>query len=424
MNRSSPATDYLAAEEYLFALKPRGKNFGIDRMKLLARELDHPERALPVVHVAGTNGKGSVAAMLDAIFRAAGWRSGLYTSPHLVKVGERVQVERQILTEAELVSYVRELRPVAERIALANPDDQPSFFELMTAIAFLQFKRKGCDIGVLEVGLGGRLDATNIVQPEVSVITSIAKDHGEVLGNELEQIASAKAGIIKPRRPVVIGRMPAEAECVIRDIAEANAAPVVSVRKEFGDALENYPKTNLEGDYQRWNAATAALTARALSAQWRITDEAIARGLTGVDWPGRWQRTHIGGRLAVLDASHNPEGAEVLETNLTQLVAETRRPPIIITGVLGLDRARPLIETVSRHAKEIHFVVPNEPRACTHADLIALVPIGFKGRIVRATVAELFPSPGVCTAGSTDDVIVVTGSVYLLGEVMTRLARG
>lgn len=425
MNPSSPApvSDYAAAEEYLFSLKPRGTNFGIDRMKLLAAELGHPQRAVPAIHVAGTNGKGSVAAMLDAIFRAAGWRSGLYTSPHLVKVGERVQVERQILTDAELTGYVRELRPVAARIAAVNPDDQPSFFELMTAMAFLQFQRKGCEIGVFEVGLGGQLDATNVLMPEVSVITSIAKDHCELLGESLEQIASAKAGIIKPRRPVVIGRMPAEAECVIRDIAEAIEAPVISVAEEFGNDLANYPKTNLEGDYQRWNAATALLTARALPGRWRMSDDVIARGLVDVDWPGRWQRVRVGGRLLVLDASHNPEGAGVLETNLTQLIAETGRRPIVITGVLGLNRAGPLLETISRHAQEIHLVVPNQPRACSHAELLTLIPAGFKGRVVRATVDGLFPAPEVCTAGAADDVVVVTGSVYLLGEVMTQLAR-
>lgn len=423
MNLPSPGSDHAAAEEYLFSLKPRGNKFGIDRMKLLVAELGHPERDVPAVHVAGTNGKGSVAAMLDAILSAAGWRSGLYTSPHLVKVGERVQVERQILSDTELMGYLRELQPSAARIAQVSPDDQPSFFELMTAMAFLQFKRKRCEIAVFEVGLGGRLDATNVLLPEVSVITSIAKDHCELLGEELAQIAAAKGGIIKPQRPVVIGRMPAEAERVIRDIAAANAAPVISVREEFRDDIENYPKTNLAGDYQRWNAATATLVARTLGPPWRMTEETIARGLLRVDWPGRWQRVQVADRTVVLDASHNPEGAEVLEANLSRLFAETGRRPVIVTGVLGLNRARPLIETISRHAKEIHFVVPNQPRACTHAELAALVPVDFPGKVSPATVAELFPKSGSCTAGSAGDVIVVTGSIYLLGEVMSQLAR-
>ena len=417
-------TDYAAVTEYLFSLKARGVRFGIDRMALFAAQLGHPEQAVPCLHVAGTNGKGSVSAMLEAILHAAGWRTGLYTSPHLVKLGERVQVGRRPLTEEEIVAYTRELRPVAERIAAASADDHPSFFEFMTAMAFLQFARSQCDLSVIEVGLGGRLDATNIVLPEVSAITSIGFDHCELLGYELGQIAAEKAGVIKPGRPVVIGRMPLEAEKVIRRIAAERAAPVISVAAEFGEDLNHYPHTNLEGDYQRWNAATATLVARALPARWRIDEEAIARGLTHVDWPGRWQRVRIGGRLAILDASHNPEGAQVLEANLTHLEQETGRPPVVITGVLGVARARPLVETICRHALEIHFVVPNQARACSHAELEALVPVGFRGRLVRATVEGLFTADGRCMAGSDDDVLVVTGSIYLLGEIMARLGPG
>lgn len=421
MAQGEPA-GYAAATEYLFALKARGVKFGIDRMRLLAAELDHPERAVPCVHIAGTNGKGSVSAMLDAILHAAGWRTGLYTSPHLVHLGERVQVDRQRLTGREIVDYVAELRPVADRIAAEHADDRPSFFELMTAMAFLQFQRKRCDIAVIEVGLGGELDATNVVTPEVGAITSIAIDHSEILGAEIAQIARAKAGIVKPGRPVVIGRMPREAEHVIRAVAAARGAPVISVAEHFGEDTSRYPHTNLEGDYQRWNAATATLVARALPPRWRIDDRAIARGLAHVDWPGRWQRVHVGGRRMILDASHNPEGAEVLENNLAQLAAETGRAPVVITGVLGTVRARPLIETICRHAQAIHFVVPQQPRACSHEELEALVPADFGGRVIRDSVESLFPSPDICRAGGQDDVIVVTGSIYLLGEVMARLA--
>ena len=413
--------DYAAVTDYLFGLKARGAKFGIDRMAPLAAALGHPERAVPCVHVAGTNGKGSVAAMLDAILHAAGWRTGLYTSPHLVKLGERVQVDRHALTEEEIMMFTRELGPIAEKQAEPNPDDHPSFFEFMTAMAFLKFARQRCDLSVIEVGMGGRLDATNIVTPEVSVITSISLDHCEFLGAELEKIATEKAGIIKPGRPVVIGRMPAAAEQVIRQIATRVGAPVISVAEKFGDDLERYPATNLEGDYQRWNAATATLAVRTLAPRWRITDGAIAEGLKHVDWPGRWQRVRVGGRLTILDASHNPEGAQVLETNLARLVAETGRAPVVITGVLGAARARPLLETIARHAKEIHLAVPQQARACTHEELEALLPAEFSGRVVRTTVENLFPTSDRCTAGGPDDVVVVTGSIYLLGEIMARL---
>lgn len=425
MKSLSTSDDFAAVTEFLYGLKPQGEKYGIDRMRPFAAALGHPERGIPFVHVAGTNGKGSVSAMLDAIFHAAGWRTGLYTSPHLVKLGERVQVDRHMLTEEEVVAYVQELRPLAEKLGENNPADRPSFFEFMTAMALLQFSRQRCDLAVLEVGLGGRLDATNIVTPEVSVITSIAMDHCELLGDSLAKIAAEKAGIIKSSRPVVIGRMPAEAEEVIRAVAARRSAPVISVAELFGDNVAHYPTTNLEGDYQQWNAATATLAARAMSGKWAITDEAIAQGLQHVDWPGRWQRVHVGGRLTILDASHNPEGAQVLESNLSRLVAETGHRPIVITGVLGVARARPLIETIARHAAEIHFVVPKQPRACSYAELEELVPASFRKRggvVHRTTVPKLFPAPNRCSAGGKDDVIVVTGSIYLLGEVMTRLA--
>src|SRR6478735_112137 len=355
--------DYTAVKDYLYALKAGGVKFGIDRMRRLVTELGHPERSYPVIHVAGTNGKGSVSAMLEAIFRAAGWRTGLYTSPHLVKLGERVQVDRQLLTEDEIVAYARELQPVAARAAAFAPDEHATFFEFMTAMAFLQFQRRRVDVAVIEVGMGGRLDATNVVEPEISVITSIGLDHCAELGDTVEKIAAEKAGIIKPERPVVIGRLPDGAERVIRDVAAANRAPVHSVREVFGENLENYPQTNLEGDYQRWNAAAATLAVRFLPARLRPATEMLARGLTHVSWPGRWQRLELDGRHLILDASHNPEGAQVLEGNLRQLELATGRKPIVVAGALGEFRARALLEVVARHARQIHLVAPQQTRA-------------------------------------------------------------
>jgi len=408
----------------LVARRAEGPRFGIDRMRLLAAALGHPERAVPCLHVAGTNGKGSVSAMLDAILRAAGWRTGMYTSPHLVHIGERVQVDRHPLTEEEIIAYATELEPVAERLAARDPGDAPAFFELMTAMAFLQFARKGCDVSVIEVGLGGRLDATTVVTPEVAVITSIAMDHCEILGNTLGRIAAEKAGIIKPGRPLVVGRVPPEAEEVIARIAAERGAPVRWVRQVYGDDLAAYPRTSLEGDYQRWNAATATLAAESLDARWRITPAVIRAGLAAVDWPGRWQRTRAGGRLVILDSSHNPEGAAVLASNLARLVAETGRRPLVITGILGAVRARPLLAAIAEHAAEIVLVPPDQPRACSVEELRALIPQSFTGPVRAGCVEVLFPGPGRCTAGPPDGVVVVTGSLYLLGEVLTRFGSG
>ncbi len=422
--RAAPLADYAAVTDYLYVLKAGGVKFGIDRMRCLAEALGHPERRQPVVHVAGTNGKGSVAAMLEAIFRAAGWRTGLYTSPHLVKLGERVQIVRQLLTEAEITAYANELRPVAEQIAAQAADEHPTFFEFMTAMAFLQFQRKRADIAIVEVGLGGRLDATNIVQPEVAVITSIGLDHCAELGGTVEQIAREKAGIIKPGRPVVMGRLPPGAERVVREVAVGQGSPLHSVREIFGEAITGYPSTNLEGDYQRWNAATAALVARVMPDRWRLEEKVIARGLHQVNWPGRWQRTTLGGRALILDASHNPEGAQVLEQNLRRLVAATGRQPVIVAGALGEFRARALLDVVLRHAREVHLVAPRQARACSFEELLALVPAAQRPLVHRGALEQIFPDARTCTIGGPDDTIVVTGSIYVLGEVLERIEPG
>jgi dihydrofolate synthase/folylpolyglutamate synthase len=413
---------YSAVQEYLFALKAGGIRFGIDRMRLLSARIGHPESAVPCLHVAGTNGKGSVSAMVESILRASGKKVGLYTSPHLVRLGERVQVDRSPLTEDEICDYVRELQAVSDRlVAEEGPDDRPSFFEFMTAMAFLQFARKRCDVSVIEVGLGGRLDATNIVEPEVSIVTSIGLDHCEMLGNTLEAIAAEKAGIIKPGRPVVVGRMPAQAERVVRAVAEAKGSPVTSVRDEFGEDIDGYPTTSLEGDYQRWNAASATLAVGLLPQLLKPSESAISSGLASVSWPGRWQRMSLEGKLTILDASHNEEGARALEGNLTRLQAETGKLPVVVVGVLGASRAGPLLQVVCRHCRDLYLVVPNQARALAYTELEALIPKGYRGGVIRSTLAHLFPSSGICTAGRPDDVVVVTGSIYLLGEVLSRL---
>lgn len=419
--QAGPLHDYAAVKDYLYALKAGGMKFGIDRMWRLTAALGQPDKSYPVVHVAGTNGKGSVSAMLESMLRAAGRRTGLYTSPHLVKLGERVQVDRQPITEGEIVAFVNELRPVAEKAAAFAADEHATFFEFMTAMAFLHFQRRQVDVAVIEVGMGGRLDATNVVTPEVSVITSIGLDHCAELGDTVELIAREKAGIIKPGKPVVIGRMPDGAERVIREVAAAQGSPVHSVREVFGENIADYPATNLEGDYQRWNAATASLAARLLPAGLRPDEAAVKTGLLRVDWPGRWQRLAVGGRTVILDASHNPEGAQELDKNLSRLVAATGRKPLIVTGALGEFRARAMLEVVVRHAAEVHIVVPNQSRATPYAAMRALVPAAQRGLVRPGTVAEIFPDPATCALGRPGDTVVVTGSIYLLGEVLERL---
>jgi len=411
-----------AVRSFLHGLKARGMALGLERMRRFLAEIGDPQNKVPCIHIAGTNGKGSVAAMLEAILRVAGWKTGLYTSPHLVKLGERVQVNRESLSDDQLTRSVQELQPIVERIGLSSGEDAvPSYFEFMTALAFGQFAARGCDVAIIEVGLGGRLDATNVVTPEVSVITSIGLDHCEVLGNTLEEIAAEKAGIIKPRVPVVIGQLPNEAERVIRKIAAENDAPIVSVAERFGSDFAQYPATNLAGDYQRTNAATAALAARALATRWQISGSVIERGLANVNWAGRWQQFAVDGRNLIVDSSHNAEGATVLDANLRYVTKTTGRTPIVIVGVLGLTRAKALLPVVAKHAREIHLVAPKQARACSVEQLRGLVPAGFLGAVIDDRVERIFPMPQVCAVGGAGDTVVVTGSIYLAGEVLGRL---
>lgn len=412
-------TDYQEVQDYLFGLKAKGVKYGIDRMRGLAQALGHPERELPLIHLAGTNGKGSTAAMLDSILRLAGYRVGLYTSPHLVRLGERVQVDRVELTESEIVDYTRELKPMAEKLGAVAESDHPSFFEFMTAMAFLQFHRQACQVGVVEVGLGGELDATNIVQPAITAITSIGFDHCEILGHTHAEIASAKAGIIKPGVPVVMGRLPAEAEAVVRQKAHRVDAPLVSVRERFGEALAGYPVTAMEGDCQRWNAGTAQLIIETLG--WGIPASVIRTGLARAHWPARWQHLRWQDREVILDASHNPDGAVELAQNLTRLRAELQGPMTVVVGALGLSRAGPLIETVAKFADQIFLVMPAQARACSHADLRSLLPATYSGQVHDRTVSQLFEAQGLLALTRPGDTVVVTGSIYLAGEVLAAL---
>ncbi len=413
--------NYEEAKQYLYGLKYHGAKYGIERMVLFSEALGHPERRFPSVHVAGTNGKGSTCAMIEAIYRRAGYKTGLFTSPHLVFQGERIQVNRSILSRGEITARAGPLKAKAEELARRNPDDHPSFFEFMTAMAFQHFAREAVDIALVETGLGGRLDATNILLPELSVITSISFDHCEMLGDTLEKIAAEKAGIIKEGRPVVAGRMPPEAEEVIRKTARARGAAFHSVREIYGEDITAYPGTRLPGDYQKWNAAAAALAARLSRDKFPVSDEQIAEGLERVDWAGRWEKVSAGDRALILDTSHNPEGAAMLEIHLRQFTSETGYKPVVLFGTMGEFRARALLPVIARHAREIVLLKPAQPRAAARKMLEKLIPDNYPGEVRHGRIEELFPEPGRCEAGEPGETIVATGSIYLIGEIMEAL---
>lgn len=416
--------DYQSVKKYLYSLRNRGSKYGIERMQLLAEALGHPQNRFPVLHVAGTNGKGSTCAMLEAMLRANGYTTGLFTSPHLVHQGERIQINRKILSHAEIVAYTNELQPVAEALAAVDPENHPSFFEFMTGMAFLHFARHQVDAAIIETGLGGRLDAGNVVHPEVCIITSVGLDHTAILGPDVASIAKEKAGILKPGIPVVIGHLPAEAEAVVRARAAELGCAVHAVRERF-ESPETYPQTNLVGDYQRVNAAMALLALELTAARWTTDSQKNAAALQQVSWAGRWDiRPLDDGKTLILDATHNSEGVVGFEQNLQRFVAVYGRKPTVVVGALGADRAEALLRVVCRYAGTLILMVPAQERACSYEALEALIPADYAGSIRRGRVAELIPARGICSEGQPGDTVIVTGSIYLLGEILELLEFG
>jgi dihydrofolate synthase/folylpolyglutamate synthase len=414
------ASAYLAARDFLFSLRNQGSRYGIERMCLFAEALGNPQNRLPAIHVAGSNGKGSVCALLESIYRHSGYRTGLYTSPHLLHLGERVQVNRQPLSAAQLLEMVNEMRPVAAALVARDPTMQPSFFEWMTAMAWLVFVRQSVDITLVETGLGGRLDATNIITPELSIITSITLEHTDILGDTLAKIAAEKAGIIKPGIPVISGPMPEEAESVIAAIAKARGAPWIPVSSRYASA-RTCPRSALPGLCQRWNAAIAVVAAETLQQRFAVNSSTIKRGLALVEWDGRWQSFNFGGKQVILDATHNAGGVETLRGNLRRLRNKEGCKPFIIAGMLGEERAQALLPLLARNARKLYLVTPDQPRATPAKLLFDSLPAASKPHARCDNLKTLIPCPGNLQIGTPGDTIVVTGSIYLLGEVMARL---
>ena len=416
----SGQTDYTATRDYLNSLKDKGVKYGLDTVRSIVATLGHPEKKFPCIHVAGTNGKGSTCAMLEAIYRANGYQTGLYTSPHLVHEGEMIQIGRRPLSEIDIILYVKKLKPIASEIEKRYTDGHPSFFELMTIMGFLHFAESKVDLAIIETGVGGRLDATNVVDPELSIITSVSLDHTELLGDTIDQIAMEKAGIIKPERPVLIGKLCEEAESAVRRIALEKDCTVYSVCERFPD-IDKLPETNLAGSLQKWNAAVAAYATEILNKGFPVDAIKTFPILKSIQWPGRWQTLQLADRTLILDATHNPEGADMLKENLESLIQQNQIKPVIITGTTGELRARCLMPIVGRYARELYLVTPEQPNAIPSHTLEKHLPDEHEAAVSHSEISALFPAPETCIAGEPDDTIVVTGSIYLIGEVLRQL---
>lgn len=410
------------ATKYLLALNRGGAKFGIERMQAFAKRMGNPERSYPVIHVAGTNGKGSTCALLERVYREAGYRTGMFTSPHLVYIGERLRINGDPVDERRLALLTEQISSFAEEVERSELQEGPTYFEFMTGMAFQYFKEEAVDVAIIEVGLGGRLDSTNIVAPSISVITSISLDHCEQLGGTIESIAREKAGIIKSQIPVVVGELPEAAEHIIRSIAGGLNAPVFSVRERF-HGRDEYPVVGFKTAYQRRNAAVAQLVVEVLDEAFPVAQVQCLAGLKAAFWPGRWQEIPLdGGRELVLESAHNEEGAIELRESLRKLVAESEgKKPTMLFGSLGVDRARVLLEVAAPYVSRFILLEPDQPRAVPRNVLRTLVPKSFSGVIEDGEVDRLFGRGVDFLAGVKGDVFLVTGSIYLIGEVLARM---
>jgi dihydrofolate synthase/folylpolyglutamate synthase len=425
--------------------------FDLAHMRVLLQGMDHPERRFPSVLIAGTNGKGSTAATLASILRASGLKTGLYTSPHLVRINERIRVDGKEISDDEFASLHGEVDRVAEKLVeRAELPWHPSFFEMMTAIALEHFARERVDLAVLEVGMGGRLDATNVVEPQVSVITDISLDHQKFLGNTVGEIAREKVGIIRPGGVVVTLPQQPEANDVIGNtILElgaraVNAVPYVppvspgssnylvpSREPSNPRWIYRYPlavlgeqflvETPLLGRHQLRNVALAIAAAAELSEQGfgGITAKTIESGIRETRWPGRLQV--IAGRTGwpevVLDVAHNPAGAWALRSALSERYED--RPLIFVFGAMRDKAISEMTEILFPLADRVIATRPENPRAASTEEIRqAAARTGVEIEAVENVGRALERARVLASAGA---VVVVTGSIYLVGEVMRKV---
>lgn len=422
--------------EILLGLEQYGIRLGLDHLRELAAALGHPERATPAVLVAGTNGKGSVSALLASMATAAGLDAALYTSPHLEKVEERIRIGNSEILSADLGDLLQEVTLAAGRLGHASP----TYFEAMTLAALLHFARRRVDLAVLEVGMGGRLDATNLADGQLAVVTAIALDHQEFLGSSLDAIAREKAGVLRPGRLAIFAPQDPAAAGALAEEAERRGAAAVDVAAEVVDlevrfrglaGLElglatrqrRYELTcPLAGRHQAWNVATAVIAAEQFAAAGlpALPPAAIAAGVAACRWPGRLEALSVPAAetTVLLDAAHNPAGCKAL----AEFLDELDRPFTLLFGALADKDLEQMLPGLAERASRVILTRPASPRAADPATLTALVPAGrnvrVEGRIDQALELALADEPG---QPSPPDLVVACGSIFLIGEVRALL---
>jgi dihydrofolate synthase / folylpolyglutamate synthase len=400
--------------EFLFSLERLGMKFGLQNITALCEALGHPERAFQSVHVAGTNGKGSVTVMVETAVRAAGHRAARYTSPHLVRLEERFVIDGREVATSRLRDALAAVQHAADSLMQRGTAAPPTFFECATAAAFVLFREARVDIAVLQVGLGGRLDATNVVHPLVTAITSIDLDHQAQLGNTIASIAREKAGIAKPGVPLVCGPVTAEARDVIEQVCAAVGAPVTHVGESLLAAHGlGEVELALHGRHQRTNAAVAVAILDQLAKEGvPVPDSAVRSGLTDAVWPARLERLSYRGRDVLLDAAHNPAGARALASYLREI--GWSGVTLLFGAMRDKDAARMVAPLAPFCARIICTTAPT-PRAAPASDLASSVRETAAAG-VPVIVLDDFPS-ALDRAVSAGDPIVAAGSIFLVGPL-------
>jgi len=407
--------------------------FDLENITILDERLGRPDRAYPSAHIAGTNGKGSTAAFLESILRRAGFRTGLYTSPHLERINERIRIAGEEISDdvfAEIFTRIHHL--IEELLATGKLRAHPTYFECLTAMAFEAFARARVDFAVFEVGLGGRLDSTNVIIPAVTLITPIDFDHENFLGHSIREIAGEKAGILKPGVPVVVSPERTEArELILRRAAELGC-PVVETETAFRvehqsseDGCERALVTEfasfrqfgvaprLAGRFQLQNALTAAAAARVLAAHgFRIPDEAVSEGIAAAEWSGRLEKVHSQPDV-YLDGAHNPAAARELAAFWSQNFAG--RKIRLVYGALREKAVDEIAGLLFPRAAEVVFTEPRTTRAISAAQLAEITAHHAQRFAIVPDAEEAFER--VLAEAAPRDAIFVTGSLYLVGQI-------
>ena len=401
-----------------------GVHLGLERIQKLLADLGNPHYSVPVIHVAGTNGKGSVCAYLSAVLTEAGYRVGRYTSPHLIDWTERICLNEQpISTDA-----LRELLLLVKAAIPEDCDDSPTQFEVITAAAWLYFQHQQVDVAVVEVGLGGRLDATNVSdRPLVSIITSLSREHWQNLGPTLADIAREKAGILKAGCPAVVGQFPAEAEAVVKQRIQEMECPTVWVKpaKRVKEAWAEYEGIKyplpLLGDIQLSNSAIAIATLQILRSQgWKISDDVIASGMAKTTWHGRLQWTHWHNHRLLIDGAHNPAAAIALR----QYVDTLNTPVTWVMGILSTKDHADIFEAILRPCDRL-YLVPVPDHSSADPDALAIIAENCCPELRDCLTfpnleAGLQAATSSNLAESSNRLIVLCGSLYLVGYFLKQ----